>query len=174
MLGAMERAPMPTKGCPVIDMENLKAWQAVAVGIVSAILVMLGRVSGTRKAIRKDGAEGDLFTQLSSALKASEDRRAEEAAAHRKRETDHENRHHENMQRMLELTREMAEVKGALQVMERQYAEVTAHLQRSEIINRQLQQELSEYRQIVLTRLADLLPNPPPQNAPGFPATITK
>lgn len=158
----------------MVDMENLKAWQAVVIGIVSAVLVLLGRVSGTRKAIRKDGAEGDLFTQLSAALKASEDRRAEEAAAHRRREQDHEKRHQENMERMIALTREMSEVKGALQVMERQYAEVTSHLQRSEIINKQLTQELAEYRQIVLQRLADLLPNPPAQPAPGFPVQVTK
>lgn len=155
-------------------MENLKAWQAVMASLAAAVLVLLGRASGTRKTIRKDGAEGDLYTQLSSALQKSEDRRAEEAEAYRRREAEHEKRHNENMERMIELTRQVAEVKGALQVMERQYSEVTAHLQRSEVINKQLTQELGEYRQIVLQRLADLLPNPPSAAAPGFPATITK
>ncbi|WP_313082521.1 hypothetical protein [Pulveribacter sp.] len=154
-----------------MDFEHLKAWQAFAASLIGAALVLLGRVSGTWKTFKKDGAEGSLFSQLSTALEASEKRRVEEADGYRRREEAHERRHAENMDRLIDLTKQVAEMKGALAVMERQYAEVTAHLQRSEVINKELTRELGEYRQLVLSRIADLIPSAP--HEPGKPAVIT-
>ncbi len=156
------------------NLDDIKAWQAVAGSIVAAALVLLGRISGTRKAIRKDGAEGDLFTQLSAALKASEDRRAEEAAEHRRREDEFRRQQQENVERLLELTKQVSRVEGMLQAMERQYSDVTNALARADATNQALVHELAEYRQLFLQRLAELLPTPPLAAAPGYPATITK
>lgn len=151
-------------------LENMKAWQAVMASLAAAVLVLLGRASGTRKTIRKDGAEGDLYNMLKEALQTSEDRRAEEAEAYRRREAEHEKRHNENVERMLDLTAQVAEVKGALRAMERQYSDVVNQLQRTDETNKMLVQELAEYRQLFLERLGMSFMAP----APGMPATITK
>ncbi len=136
-------------------MDNVETWKVVLGGIVSFVLVLVGRASKTWKNVRKDDAEGDLYSFLSGALESSEKRRMEEAERFERRESEHERRHFENQERIAQLREEVAGLKAAVIGMERYQAELLQAMARTEEQNRLMLSELSEYRQLAFMRAAE-------------------
>lgn len=89
-------------------------------GIAAALLSFLARAYHMRHRIRTDAVEGDLFENLSSALRRAEERMDEEREMFRLREAAHEARYVQSMEKLLEVTTTLAVVKAKLEAAETQ------------------------------------------------------